>query len=1202
MQGKTLGAYRVERELGSGGMGTVWLARDESGQSFAIKIVHSHLLESPGFRERFLREAEVGKAVRHTSVVRCYDVGALDVEGKHQNFLVMEYVEGQTLRQLLGELERVPEELCRHIGREVAKGLAAIHEAGVVHRDLKPENVLITPDHEIKIMDLGVARLADEAIRLSQSGAFVGSIHYAAPEQFKGGGENLDGRADLHALGLILYELSSGIHPYMADDLPLVLRRVLNEQPRRLGELNPQLSAFYEEVVHTLIAKDRERRFASSKELLRILMEGEESTWWRGRAQAIRAETKRPLRRIRIPRETAVYGREDELAILRASYMNAKAGEARVVLIEGETGVGKTRLVDELVLRLEEDGEDLNFLFGGYLPGGAATSAGAFSTAYREHFGEESLEESLTERLPRSSALVPAFAALLRGDPAPIGAEPLQVDSIHNAFRLVTRSLASERPTLLLADDLHFAPEEGLGLFASLAAALRDDPVLLIATWRPGISKQWLASMERNEGCRLLTLPRLGPRDLTGLLREAFRSERLAQELAFTIAETSDGNPFFVFEIIRGLREGGLLSRESDGSWVRTGEIKEICVPSSLLALIQSRISALAEEERELLEVAACLGFEFDVEVVAVALGKSRIPVMRSFARIEKEHRLVRAVGRRFLFDHHQVQWALYHGLPLVLREEYHSALGSALLASAVEHPEGAAAVDVCEQFLSSGRWEKARDHLDGAIDHLVEGHLNAPAVALVDRALDQEGLLAGRDRTRVLIRKAEILELTGRLSEQVELLEEAIRLADEADAPRLACRARQHLGNNLRMRGQTQSAIEAHEQAVELAREAGDKRQEAAVLGNMGTDYADLGRYEEARELFAESLGKSRETGDRRAEAGAIGNLALILWEMGCYEKSIDRFAECLRIFREIGYRRGEGMALGNIGLAYFQIGGYEDARRSYRQHLEISREIGYRRGEGLAMGNLGLLSQTLGRYDEAWRYYQRQAEITGEIGNPMHVAMCRQSLGHLLLLLGEPERARVEFEEALALIGEGQWIWGEATAHHLLGVQADFGGEAELAEQEYRRCLEIRERLEAREGIAVMRLALGTLFLRQERREEAQRELEMAGDIGRELALPEMTVLSSVHLALLPGGDVDAARETLRAQAGRIAPPTMMEARFTLWKAEGKPADLAEAYRLLRNLRAHAPEEHRESMITNVPLHGDIRAAWQEQEEMKE
>src|SRR5262245_26060302 len=298
MMGGTLGPYRLDRELGAGGMGKVWSARVEGrvpgldvGALVALKVVHPHLLEAPGFFKRFLREAEIGKAVVHENVVRTFDCDAVMSGGAQQNFLVMEYVEGQTLRGLLAELERVPEELCRHIGREVAKGLAAIHATGVVHRDMKPENVLITKDHAVKVMDLGVARLSDEALRLSQTGAFVGSIHYAAPECFDDGGRNVDGRADLHALGLVLYELACGVNPYFADSVPETLKKVLHEAPRRLGDVNPQLSPFFEEVVHTLLAKKPGERFADANALLEVLDGGEKSEWWKARAKAIRAET-----------------------------------------------------------------------------------------------------------------------------------------------------------------------------------------------------------------------------------------------------------------------------------------------------------------------------------------------------------------------------------------------------------------------------------------------------------------------------------------------------------------------------------------------------------------------------------------------------------------------------------------------------------------------------------------------------------------------------------------------------------------------------------------------------------------------------------------------------------------------------------------------------------------------------------------------
>jgi len=432
--GERLGPYLIEAELGSGGMGKVYAACGPEG-TVAIKVVHPHLLDTPGFFKRFLREAEVGQAINHENVVRTLDCDA--VSGHH--YLVMEYVRGQTLRELLVELDRVPEELCRHIGREVAKGLAAIHAAGIIHRDVKPDNVLITEDHVVKVMDLGVARLTDEALRLSQTGAFVGSIHYAAPESFQGGGKDVDGRVDLHALGLVLYELASGVNPYLADDVPSTIRMILHDEPRRLGDIHPQLSPFFEEVVHTLLEKDREKRFASADELASVLTEGEDGAWWHRRAAMIRSVTQRPLRRVRIPRETAVYGREDELEKLRTLFDTAKAGDGNVLLVEGEAGIGKSRLIDELIGRVQRDGEDINFLFGSYPPGGAATAAGGFSTAYREQFGEA----GSAEYLPTTPVLVPAFDALLRGESTPKGEESLTKDSLQTCFVNATRSLGA---------------------------------------------------------------------------------------------------------------------------------------------------------------------------------------------------------------------------------------------------------------------------------------------------------------------------------------------------------------------------------------------------------------------------------------------------------------------------------------------------------------------------------------------------------------------------------------------------------------------------------------------------------------------------------------------------------------------------------------------------------------------------------------
>jgi 3-methyladenine DNA glycosylase Tag len=227
----------------------------------------------------------------------------------------------------------------------------------VVHRDIKPENVLITPDHEVKIMDLGVARLMGETIRLSVSGMFAGTILYTSPDHLKGEGEVLDGRADLFSLGVILHELASGVHPHPGDGFAAVLASLVEGKPRRLGERNPRLSAFFEEVVHVLLAKDREDRFASSAELFEVLEQGEQSDWWGNRGEDA-------VRHLDAALDHLVSGYSNEQAVALADRVLEMDGlltassRAEVLLKKAaRLGLLGRRKLEEAVALAEKEGE-----------------------------------------------------------------------------------------------------------------------------------------------------------------------------------------------------------------------------------------------------------------------------------------------------------------------------------------------------------------------------------------------------------------------------------------------------------------------------------------------------------------------------------------------------------------------------------------------------------------------------------------------------------------------------------------------------------------------------------------------------------------------------------------------------------------------------------------------------------------------------
>jgi serine/threonine protein kinase/tetratricopeptide (TPR) repeat protein len=1248
--GTTLGPYRLDRELGAGGMGKVYAAVVEgrapgldAGTRVALKIVHPHLLETPGFFMRFLREAEIGRSVVHENVVRTHMADALRHGGEDVHFLVMEYVEGQTLRELLDELDRVPEELCRHIGREVAKGLAAIHAAGVIHRDLKPENVLITADHHtVKVMDLGVARLAEETLRLSQSGAFVGSVEYAAPEQF--GAKEVGAAADLHALGLVLYELATAQHPFRADDFRAVMRRVLDEKPRRPAEINPQLSPFFEELVLQLLEKDPARRIASAAELAQILDDGEKSTWWREKAKSIRTTTKRPLRRIRIPRETALYGRDAELARLRTLYDKAKSGDGQVLLVEGEAGIGKSRLLDEFVGLLQRDGEDLNFLWGSYPPGGAATSSGAFSTAYREYFGDAGLEDSVRERLGVAGILAPSYAALLLGTSAPAGAEPLTKDSLQTCFVHTTRSLATERTTVVLIDDLHFAPEEGRALFASLALAVQGHCILLVGTTRPGVDEKWLAQLTRVPQTTHLTVPRLGPKDLIRLLADSLHSDHAASEIGAQIALKSDGNPFFVFEILRGLREGKFLTQRPDGTWVTTRVIRDIQIPSSIADLVNARVADLDDAERNLLDVAACCGFEFDAGLVAAVLGVGRIPSLQMLAKVEKRHRLVRSAGDRFVFDHHQVQEALYAALSKPLREEYHAAVATALEAKSgtvsneAKNLDGSLCVDLAEHFLKGAQGARALRYLDAALAHLERSYLNAQAVDLAELALAVPGLLAGAERARALLRLAEgplgrlglrtrhedaareaerlaaevgdealrgdatcalgaVYLLTSRYAQAESAFRSAIAIARACGNASAETAATGRLGDVLLDLGRCAEAQECYQRTFTLALVGGDRRSEAITILAMGKVHLMQGRPVEAGEHFLRARAIFRETGNREGEAFAMTNLGVVAISRGRYAEAQECHECALVLARAIGDRVHEGGATGNLGSVLWSIGRWDDARERMSQWLKIAQETGDRRRECIATLNLGTLSCSVGRLADAQHHLEQAVALAREIRTEPVETSAHHSLGIALLRLGQLGVAREHVERSLVLargLGDRRQ---EGFAHEILAAIDVEEGDSAAAELKLAAALEVRRSIGHRDGEARVLCARGALRAREGRSDEARADLAAALALARELSLHDVELDVCAHLAAILDGDVPAALASFAAHEGHIEVRDVMGSRFLLWQATRDRTHLAEARRLLDFMVEHAPPECRESMLTNVRLHREIMAACTEQ-----
>jgi serine/threonine-protein kinase len=253
----TAGRYRVERELGHGGMATVFLARDEElRRPVALKVLAEHLAGDDTFRARFIREAKLAGRLSHPNVVQVYDAGETD----EQPFIVMEYVSGKTLADC-GQL--APERVVA-LGVQACAGLQHAHEAGLVHRDVKPGNLLLRDDGVLKIADFGIARAA-EATRHTQVGTLLGTAAYLAPEQIAG--EDATTASDVYSLGAVLYELLTGRPPFSFDSLAELAAQQADGVITPVGDLAQAVPAELEAAVMHALARDPKFRPASAAEL-----------------------------------------------------------------------------------------------------------------------------------------------------------------------------------------------------------------------------------------------------------------------------------------------------------------------------------------------------------------------------------------------------------------------------------------------------------------------------------------------------------------------------------------------------------------------------------------------------------------------------------------------------------------------------------------------------------------------------------------------------------------------------------------------------------------------------------------------------------------------------------------------------------------------------------------------------------------------
>jgi serine/threonine protein kinase/tetratricopeptide (TPR) repeat protein len=1030
--------YLLHEELGKGGMGVVFRATDRlTGQIIALKRVivsteNRELMaqgDSTDFRLALAREFKVLASLRHPHIVSVLDYGFDD---ERQPYITMELLEEAQSFLIAGQSSEIEQKL--DLAIQLLQALAYLHRRGVLHRDLKPSNVLVTGDSRIKVVDFGLAEETEHAKEI------MGTLAYMAPEILRG--EAPTEAADLYAVGVMCYELLTGKHPFdtsaaaklFADiigkmpDLEMLYSLRFGDQPAPTSDAEQALTDLgigektlildsatgitppdtqtqefdaaslippdvnsLPGIVGKLLSKSPQYRYHDAYDVIADLCAAMQ--------QPVPVESA-AIRESFLQAATFV-GRDQELGRLEAALAATIEGNGSAWLVGGESGVGKSRLLEELRTRALVQGVTV-------LRGQAVAEVGAPYESWREALRRLVLTTDMSDiEASILKDLIPDIEHLLDrvvSDPLPLEGSAQQQRLLGTIASLFQRQT---EPILLLLEDLQWAGES-LDVLRLLVGMVADLRLLIVGTYR---TEDRPTLPDELAGMQLLRMERLDRPSIAALSASMLGDAGRQPQVLNLLERETEGNVFFLVEVVRALAEEA----------GRLDQVGRMSLPQHVFAggvqtVVQRRLTHVPESGQTLLRLAAIAGRELDLNILEYV--KDSVP-LDDWLTTCANSAVLEVLEGNWRFAHDKLRSAALASIPDDVRPDLHRQIALAIESAYPDASEQATAL--AQHWRSAGDSAREFVYIRRAGEYALQISAFAEAIASLERALELLPAVTPPDSRRVeadiLVKLGAARKYTGDYQAATTHLEAALQLWSAEGEQEGHAQALLELAELAYHQGDYPTGTRHSEESLTLFRALNNQQGMARALDRMGMIAIDQGDHAAAIRLCEEGLSLSRAANDPFGIASAINSLGMAAFSQGNYPVATGYFEESLSLSRASGEQRKSAVVLLNLGSAAGAQGDFPASTRYFEECLTICRRIGERRVIAIALDNLGFLAQLEGNYDRATTYFEESLAIAQAIGNRRGSANTLVNLGHVARAQNETGSARFFYREALEL-----------------------------------------------------------------------------------------------------------------------------------------------------------------------------------------